>query len=280
MLFELNKGLPNAANGRNNRAVMAPFAMKWAVQLLPAVIGLTLVLPATAAETATVLQVLDGDTCQLDDGRHVRYLGIDAPEKDDPNSEDATRANNQLVGGKNVRLEIGKPDRDRDGRLLAYVFVGTNFVNAELVRLGHAWVRRPVMRKYNAALLKAQEEARAAGRGMWANATNRHLAVVKVHARPAAGGRRDLNDEYIELKNQGDVAVTFTGWTVEDEGHHRYLFPAFVLKAGGRVTLRTGLGKNAENELFWGSSRAIWNDNGDTVFIRDASGNLVLVHVY
>jgi competence protein ComEC len=53
-----------------------------------------------------------------------------------------------------------------------------------------------------------------------------------------------------------------------------------VLKAGGRVTLRTGLGKNAENELFWGSSRAIWNDNGDTVFIRDASGNLVLVHVY
>ena len=33
------------------------------------------------AETATVLQVIDGDTCLLEDKRRVRYLGINAPEK-------------------------------------------------------------------------------------------------------------------------------------------------------------------------------------------------------
>ena len=36
------------------------------------------------AETATVLRVIDGDTCLLEDGRRVRYLGINSPEKGEP----------------------------------------------------------------------------------------------------------------------------------------------------------------------------------------------------
>ena len=42
------------------------------------------------AETATVLQVIDEDTCLLEDGRRVRYLGINSPEKEDPHAREAT----------------------------------------------------------------------------------------------------------------------------------------------------------------------------------------------
>jgi len=74
--------------------------------------------------------------------------------------------------------------------------------------------------------------------------------------------------------------VDLTGWTVYDEAHHRYLFPSFILKAKAAVTLRTCLGKNTQSELFWGSRSPIWNNDGDTIFIRDSKGQLILSYIY
>jgi len=80
--------------------------------------------------------------------------------------------------------------------------------------------------------------------------------------------------------NQGDQSINLTGWTISDESHRRYLFPDFTLPAGAKVTLRTGLGKNTSTELFWGSRSPIWNDAGETTFLRNPDGKLVLCHVY
>jgi len=237
-------------------------------------------LAAQAAETSKVLQVLDGDTCVLEDNRRVRYLGINAPEKGDVHAEEAAQANNRLVGGKKVKLEFGKQREDRDGRLLAYVFVGQILVNEELLRQGQAHLFRPIANRYKDRLFKAQEEAIAAGRGIWAKSADRKLAISSVHARPDKGGKENLNDEYIVIESRSDKAVELTGWTVSDESNHRYLVPNFVLQPNAKVTLRTGLGANTTSELFWGSRVAIWNDDHDTVFIKDSEGNLVLVHVY
>jgi micrococcal nuclease len=60
----------------------------------------------TDLETATVAQVVDGDTVELTDGRRVRYIGINTPERDQPYYQEATEANRQLVGGKDVQLEF------------------------------------------------------------------------------------------------------------------------------------------------------------------------------
>lgn len=224
---------------------------------------------------------MDGDTCRLNDGRDVRYLGIDAPEKGDPLSEEATQANNKLVANRELLLEIGRPTQDAHGRVLAYVFVGNTFVNEELVRQGMAHVRRPVVAKYREQLLKAQEEARAGGRGIWSGVSNVLFAIEAVNARPAAQGIAGLTNEYVVIRNRGSNAVNMTGWSLLDESNnHRYLFPNFVLSEGAKVTVRTGLGKNTATDLYWGSRRAIWNDKGDTIFIKDADGRLVLSHVY
>jgi len=248
---------------------------RWCAAFACAVLALS----AHGADLAKVLQVLDGDTCQLENDRRVRYLGMDAPEKNDPHGEEATQANNKLVGGKQVRLEPGKPQKDRDGRLLAYVFVGETLVNEELLRLGWAQVRRPVARQYKERFFQAQEEARKAGRGIWVKAREWNLRVAEVHAKPE-GGARNLNDEYVVIENCADDPVNLTGWSVLDETHHRYLVPNFVLPAKGKVTLRTGLGKNTGGELFWGNRTSIWNDNGDTILLKDDKGNLILCHVY
>ncbi|MCI0534250.1 MAG: thermonuclease family protein [Verrucomicrobiales bacterium] len=231
-------------------------------------------------ETGTVLQVLDGDTCRLQDSRAVRYLGIDAPEKGDPLSEEATQVNNKLVGNREVRLEIGRPAKDTHGRVLAYIFVGNTFVNEELVRQGMAHVRRPVAAKYLDQLRKAQEEARSAGRGIWAGVSNVLFAIEAVNATPAVKGAAGLTNEYVVIRNRGSQAVNMTGWSLLDEGNHRYLFPNFVLGAGAKVTVRTGFGMNTATNLYLGSRTAIWNDKGDAIFIKDAKGRLVLSHIY
>ncbi len=55
-------------------------------------------------ETVTVAQVTDGDTIKLTDGRRVRYIGMNTPERGQPYYEQATKTNRQLVEAKEVQL--------------------------------------------------------------------------------------------------------------------------------------------------------------------------------
>lgn len=91
---------------------------------------------------ATVTRVVDGDTVRVrfvsGSERRVRYIGIDAPERDEPCFAQATAANAALLRDGRVRLAFDEDREDRHGRLLAYVYKGRTFVNAELVRLGYA----------------------------------------------------------------------------------------------------------------------------------------------
>jgi endonuclease YncB( thermonuclease family) len=82
---------------------------------------------------ARVLDVIDGDTINVvvsDRMEKVRYIGVDSPELHhptkgaEPGGREATEANRQLVAGEQVRLELDVQERDRYGRLLAYVYVG------------------------------------------------------------------------------------------------------------------------------------------------------------
>jgi micrococcal nuclease len=134
--------------------------------------------PSGPTRVATVVSVTDGDTIRvLLDGveQRVRYIGIDAPEIDSGAEwmgAEATAANARLVEGRDVVLERDVSKRDRFGRLLRYVWLGTGdgwlLVNRELVRLGFAEaVSYPPDVKYDAILLRAQGKAAEATRGLW-----------------------------------------------------------------------------------------------------------------
>jgi len=116
-----------------------------------------------------VAGVIDGDTVELADGRHVRYLGIDTPEIGDYYAEEATTRNRELVEGRTIELQRGSRDKDEYGRLLRYVYVDGTFVNAELVAEGYAtaYIFDPDDR-YSQVLVQLEQYARMKELGLWA----------------------------------------------------------------------------------------------------------------
>jgi endonuclease YncB( thermonuclease family) len=126
--------------------------------------------------TARVMHVIDGDTIVLDNGEHVRYQGINAPEirhedmDAEPSGYDALRRNRELVQGKTVRLVINRRDeRDRYGRLIAQAFLPDGrAVQRLLVSEGLATVCSYERGVYpEQGLLNLQTRAIDTRRGMW-----------------------------------------------------------------------------------------------------------------
>ncbi len=122
-----------------------------------------------------VERVVDGDTFVLTGGERVRLIGIDTPETVHPNKPvepfgpEASGFSKNMLEGKDVRLEFDVQERDKYGRLLAYVFLEDDtFVNAELLRLGFAVVLTiPPNVKHAEQFLELQREAREHERGLW-----------------------------------------------------------------------------------------------------------------
>jgi micrococcal nuclease len=107
-----------------------------------------------------VEEVTDGDTIVLSDGRAVRYIGIDTPEEGETNRE--------LLQGKKITLEYDIESRDRYRRALAYVWIDSLLVNAELIKRGLAkvYLFSPNL-KYRDLFIRLQKEARANNLGLW-----------------------------------------------------------------------------------------------------------------
>lgn len=128
----------------------------------------SLALTNTAKTEILISKVLDGDTIQTSSGERIRYIGINAPEKGEPNSSEATEVNKELVLGRKVYLELDVQKKDRYGRTLAYVFVEDVFINLEIVKNGLA-VSETIQPnvKYQNEFVKAQKEARENCLGLW-----------------------------------------------------------------------------------------------------------------
>jgi micrococcal nuclease len=130
-------------------------------------------------DTVRVVRVVDGDTIRvaLPSGEEpVRHIGIDTPESVKPGTpvecfaKRASAFNERLVAGERVRLVRDVEERDRYGRLLAYVYRQRDglFVNAELVRRGYATVATfPPNVAHEGEFRRLARRARLSGRGLW-----------------------------------------------------------------------------------------------------------------
>lgn len=86
-----------------------------------------------------VREVIDGDTIVLANGETVRYIGVDTPEINEPLYLEAKARNASLVYGTLVRVIVcGMEERDRYGRVLAWVTAGGVSVNETLIKEGLA----------------------------------------------------------------------------------------------------------------------------------------------
>ena len=117
-----------------------------------------------------VVRIADGDTLSvLDAGNRqykIRFYGIDAPERGQPYGAAAHRELARLVEGKRVQLVVR--DIDDYDRSVAEVYVGGASINLAMVEAGYAWWYRYHARSRQ-DLERAEQEARAAGRGLWSD---------------------------------------------------------------------------------------------------------------
>jgi micrococcal nuclease len=127
---------------------------------------------------ATVIRVVDGDTviARFHNGtvEKVRLLGVDTPEVVDPRkpvqcfghaASDFTKSH---LTGKRVSLELDTEQRDKYGRLLAYVILDGHRYNDELLERGYArFLVIPPNGSHARTMLREELAARAARRGLW-----------------------------------------------------------------------------------------------------------------
>jgi micrococcal nuclease len=128
--------------------------------------------------TVTVSRVVDGDTIEISPrigvNEEVRFIGIDTPETKDPSEgvepygPEASAFATEELSGQRVHLEFDEEREDQYGRLLAYVYAGGQMFNEVMLEEGYAqaYPYEPNT-KYEDRFAAAQEEARAAGLGIW-----------------------------------------------------------------------------------------------------------------
>jgi micrococcal nuclease len=155
-------------------------------------------LPAGLADggTARVAEVIDGDTVALGDGREVRLVGIQAPKlplgrrgfKTWPLANKAKQALEGLAAGKEIALGFGTLREDRHGRVLAHLSVGGLWLQGEMLKRGLARVYTFAdNRQLAPEMLALEKEARAEGRGIWADPFYAVRTADAVDARADAG---------------------------------------------------------------------------------------------
>lgn len=231
-----------------------------------------------------VSRVIDGDTFELANGKKVRLLGIDAPEKDQYFYLEAKEKLKELIEGKEVFLEADAENKDSLGRLLRYVFVNKTFVNLEMVKQGYAiaYIVGP-NEKYSEQLKQAEAYARENELGIWKRSFSQYSDCIKIkefHFDARGDDRKNLNDEYIVFENICNFPLNLTGWIVRDKNFKTFVFPEFILNSNSEFTLFSGKGNNTETKLFWNSEIPIWDNNGDTLYLKDRNGSLVLTTSY
>jgi micrococcal nuclease len=246
--------------------------------------------------TSIVSTVVDGDTVKLQTGETIRLLGINAPERGQPYYDEATDRLKELIGDKEIVLEKDIDDKDQYGRLLRYIFLSGENIDVKLVREGLAtvWVIPPNT-KYEDELQKAENEAKELKLNIWKPpeqgqsgdiCDNRCIGISYFRWDAEGNDCYNLNDEYVTFKNSCPYSCDLTGWSVKDESSRNpYVFPTFVLETGKSTTLYTGCGTNNTENLYWCSSsgyscKAIWNNDGDTLYLRNSNNELVLSYSY
>jgi len=169
---------------------------------------------------------------------------------------------------------------DKYGRLLRYVYTGNLFVNLEMVARGFAntYTYPPDVR-YTEVFLEAERQARMNNLGLWEKSK---VGVVNIDLNYDADGNDNLNlnDEYVVIKNTGAGPVSIYGWTVKDSGTGIYKFGEYSLESGSTIYLYTGSGSDGEGKFYWGSSKPIWNNDHDTLYLRDREGLLMEIYNY
>ncbi len=211
-------------------------------------------------EKVIIIRVLDGDTVELEDGRTIRLVNINTPEKKFPYSE---LAKNYLIAFLNEEIYLESLGTDKYSRTLGRLFSEEVYLNKFIIEQGMAH-KYLVIKGEEKDFANAENLAIEKEIGIWDRSNYTNCISVEINK----------YDEYVEIYDS--CGVDFTEWTIKDESTKSYKFTKDVDE---KVVLYSKSGKDNETARFWGKEK-IWNDAGDAIFIRDNSGFLVYYEQY
>lgn len=255
-------------------------------------------------EEVTVTRVIDGDTIVVqfsnDSMATIRLLGVDCPETSIQKNNAFEYQNitnlscltyygnqaktyvNSLLNNSKIIISFDDQAQrvDQYGRFLCYITVGSTDFNAQLVEEGYArvYTLETFTKKQDYLLL--QQDAIAENMGLWGCITSKHpLIIDSVHYDAQGNDEDNLNDEYVVLINSGDEVIRLSGWSMHDEHGNTFDFPnGFVLTPSHSATIYTGSGTNMATALYWHHETPVWNNDGDTVFIRNEKNEIIVTY--
>jgi len=211
-------------------------------------------------EIVIVSRVLDGDTIELDDGRKIRLLNVNTPEKGKAFFE---QASNFLKTFENESIELEIEGVGKYGRILGRIYSENDYLNLKLVKLGLAH-KYLVEEKEIKDFSEAEKNARNKELGIWKKSKNYGCLNVEINK----------YEEYLEIED--DCGINFENWNIKDESTKSYTFEKI---SQNKFKLFSGKGEDKTGELYWGR-KSIWNDEKDSIFIRDENGLLVYYDSY
>ncbi len=200
-------------------------------------------------EIVNLTRVIDGDTIETELGK-IRLLGINTPEKKQDYYQEAKDFLGQYTG---KQVEIETHGEDKYKRILGYVFYNEKFLNKEMLERGLGSLYVYGKDEHFKELEKAEQSARKNEIGIWKKSGNYGcLEIVKFNY---AEQERCKNQEQLVLDNKcGTLNLT-----LKDDANHIYKL-------------------NIDKGFFTKNFSCIFNDEGDSLFLRDESGLVLYYH--
>jgi len=216
----------------------------------------------------TVSRIIDGDTIVDSEDVHYRLLGINTPEKGEYLYAEAKAflEENTL----NISLIAEKNGKDRYDRELAYLYKGKTNINKEIIKEGYANYYFPEGRDIHyGEFREAWEECLIENKNLCEKSADECASCIEI-------GEWDMENEEMLFYNKCEFDCSLNKWTIKDEGRKKFVFGNFTLKSDDYVSVIVGNGTDTKDKLYWKGETYVWTYTGDTFFLRDEEGKLVL----
>ncbi len=238
----------------------------------------------TTPTTGTVKSVYDGDTFTLNSGDKIRLKWVNTPEMKplEPYAQEAKELTQSFVGSGELQLVwSGANPRDGYGRIVAGVRTSEGDLSEALLRAGlaHLFVIPPDDTDLS-RLVAAQQEARAARRGIWGSDTFQGtFHLTSFHANAPGDDTTNVNGEYLRICNITSEPASLEGWRLVNRAGSTYRFPNVVVPAGHTARVMSGKGASGPDavgqiDVYLGSDAPIWSNEADKAELYDPAGVL------
>ncbi|MCK9568247.1 thermonuclease family protein [Candidatus Pacearchaeota archaeon] len=218
-------------------------------------------------EDFTVQRVIDGDTIVVGNDTHVRLFGINTPEKGEKYYDEAKKFIEDLILGKTIFIKSF--GQDKYYRELGVVFLDDENINSKIIENGFANVYILDDKTYEEEFREAWEKCLETGENLCEVSDDKCANCIELR-------KLDFENQEIIFYNKCDFACELTNWEIKDEGRKKFIFEDYILGRNQEVEIVVGNSTNSGNNLYWEDETYVWTEEGDTLFLRDSEGKLVL----